>query len=121
MIITENFSRALEEFAQNNISKNHANEELIRKSEDLEFMYFLLSPLNREIKDIARLVVGLHGFEGSQVFEDYITREFLHQLVDQAIRKIDLEHSEFLRPIIELHIAHEIFARKRPLFRHVTR
>ena len=133
---TEIFMKALEEFS-NNINKASIHQiptELARKDKDLEYMNSLVSSLNQQLKDITIKVINENDFEHSQIFSSYISREFMHQLVDRVlslalkniedmknVHKTECNCQRFLRLAAEMHATFEIYSHRRPIHRHVMK
>ena len=106
---------------------------------DMEFMRGLFSEINMRLYPFVVEVLNENEYEGSPLFEDVLSREYLAQLVDQIIERaaaslndieeiqIGTQSSNFwnkqrmLRGTVESITFNEIFVNRRPRYRWVRR
>lgn len=105
---------------------------------DMEFMQQLFNEINKRLHAYVIEVINENEYEGSPIYDEQITREFIAQLVDQVLEKaaqgineveeinLEMERSywgrpKLLRSAVETSILHELYGHRRPRYRRHRR
>lgn len=105
---------------------------------DLEFMRQLYNEINKRLNAYVIEVINENEYEGSPIYDEQISKEFIAQLVDQVLEKaaqgineveeINLEmeraywgRPKLLRSAVETSVLHELYGHRRPRYRRHRR
>jgi|GEM_PF-4130402 len=107
---------------------------------DLMFIRQLFGEINKKLYSYVIEVVNENEYEGSPIYDEQISREYLAQLVDQVIERaargineveeihLELEtertywgRNKLLRSVVESSVLHELHGYRRPKYRRFNR
>ncbi len=105
--------------------------------EEMDFFENLLSEINKRIYPHMLNVLNKEEYEGSPIYNNYLDREYIAQLVDKVLDNIinSIEEADdinmdtkrghwcrysLLRALIEKHILCELYSFRRPYYRYLN-
>jgi len=112
-----------------------APERHAHKEYDLDYAHQLMGSIASALMPHITEALNEQEFPGSPIFEDYLYRERLHQMIDQVLSRASADnpkiaeltasqcsclttsHIQLLRALIEVMIISELFLRRRPIYR----
>ncbi|MCL2616336.1 MAG: hypothetical protein FWD96_01675 [Defluviitaleaceae bacterium] len=105
------------------------------KEYDLDYAHHLMGEIASALMPHVIDVINENEFSGSSIFEGYLYRERLHQMIELALRRAaaanpaiaeitetscgcrQWSHMQLLRAVVETLIIGELFFRRRPIYR----